>query len=152
MANMTLTQWAIVLNNLKEENQEVEIVWLDGTDEWALCHDCEIFEDGFVSEYQAYDYLVDIEKQVELLPQIIDELKEICNNENINLQESVENIMDSHEIVYNKKEYIWGNHELHLDETGTWKYYHLYDNELCDMDYSTVHYMAWVMLESLEKN
>lgn len=66
MARMTLTQWAIVLNNLKEENQDVEILWLDDTDEWILCHDCEIFEDGFATENQAYEYLNYIKKKVDL--------------------------------------------------------------------------------------
>ena len=151
MARMTLTQWAIVLNNLKEENQDVEILWLDDTDEWVLCHDCELFEDGFATENQAYEYLNYIEKKVEKLPLIIDDLKEISNNENIDLQESVEKIMNYHEYIFNKTEYNWGNNEVYLDgETDEWKYYTLF-NELRDMDYSMVQYMAWVMLESLEK-
>ena len=66
MTRMTLTEWKIVLNNLKEENQDVEILWLDDTDEWILCHDCEIFEDGFATENQAYEYLNYIKKKVDL--------------------------------------------------------------------------------------
>ena len=59
--------------------------------------------------------------------------------------------MNYHEYIFNKTEYNWGNNEVYLDgKTDEWKYYTLF-NELRDMDYSMVQYMAWVMLESLEK-
>ncbi|TCI26668.1 hypothetical protein EVJ32_04655 [Exiguobacterium sp. SH5S4] len=50
---ISLTQWNTILNNLEEQNEEVEIVWLDSGDEWCLCNDCELFEDGFKDEDEA---------------------------------------------------------------------------------------------------
>ena len=50
---INLTQWNTVLNNLEEQGEEVEAIWLDGGDEWVLCNDCELFEDGFKDESEA---------------------------------------------------------------------------------------------------
>ena len=56
---LTLEQWETVLENLKEFNQEVEVVWLEGClsngdGEWVICDDCELIEDGFKSEQEAW--------------------------------------------------------------------------------------------------
>lgn len=56
---LTLEQWETVMGNLKECNEEVEVVWLEsclanGDGEWAICNDCELFEDGFDSEEEAW--------------------------------------------------------------------------------------------------
>ena len=56
---LTLEQWETVMGNLKECNEEVEAVWLEGClangdGEWAICNDCELFEDGFDSEEEAW--------------------------------------------------------------------------------------------------
>ena len=56
---LTLEQWETVLENLKEFNEEIEVVWLEsclanGDGEWAICNDCELFEDGFDSEEEAW--------------------------------------------------------------------------------------------------
>lgn len=60
-----LVQWNTILNNLEEQNEEVEIVWLDSGDEWCLCNDCELFEDGFKNEDEASHRLYMVEKAVE---------------------------------------------------------------------------------------
>ena len=44
------------------ERIDVEVVWLEGTDEWCLCCDCELFEDGFKSEQEARERLESLEK------------------------------------------------------------------------------------------
>ena len=43
---------------------EVEIVWLDGSDEYVLCSDCELFEDGFNTEQQAQERLTYLENEL----------------------------------------------------------------------------------------
>lgn len=58
-ARLTLEQWETVLENLKEFNEEIEVVWLEsclanGDDEWVICSDCELLEDGFDSEEEAW--------------------------------------------------------------------------------------------------
>lgn len=49
----TLDTWENILRNLAEEGEEVEVIYLDSTDEWCLCFDCEMFEDDFNSEEEA---------------------------------------------------------------------------------------------------
>lgn len=46
------------------ERIEVEVVWLDGTDEWCLCSGCELFEDGFETEREAQERLDYLEKKL----------------------------------------------------------------------------------------
>ena len=57
---LTLEQWETVLENLKEFNEEVEVVWLEGClpngdGEWVICDDCELIEDGFEITDAGYD-------------------------------------------------------------------------------------------------
>lgn len=60
---LDLETWKNIFRNTKQNNEEIEIVWLDevGTEgEWCLCVDCELFEDGFKTENEArqrLDYL-----------------------------------------------------------------------------------------------
>lgn len=61
---LTIDSWANILRNLEYDSLEVEVLWLDGTDEYCLCEDCELFEDGFETEKQAYDRLEEIQKLV----------------------------------------------------------------------------------------
>lgn len=67
MKRLTLKEWKIIIENLQAENLEVEIVWLDSDDEFVLCHDCELFEDGFQTEEQAYSRLEKILSSLENL-------------------------------------------------------------------------------------
>jgi hypothetical protein len=46
-----------------EQRIEVEVVWLDSSDEWCLCCGTELFEDGFKSEKEAQDRLDYLEHQ-----------------------------------------------------------------------------------------
>ena len=54
----TIETWKNIIRNVSEDvdseyGNEVEVVWLDGTDEWCLCHGTELFEDGFATEREA---------------------------------------------------------------------------------------------------
>lgn len=68
MAKLNLETWKNIFRNLEEEGEEVEVVWLDGgcadNDEWCLCFDCELFEDGFKTEQEAIDRLEELRKQL----------------------------------------------------------------------------------------
>lgn len=61
---LSLYEWKDVLRNLAEEGEEVEIQWLESTNEYVLCHECELFEDGFKTEEEANTRLEDIYKQL----------------------------------------------------------------------------------------
>lgn len=62
MKRLNLETWKNIFRNTIESNEEIEIVWLDGADEWCLCVDCELFEDGFKSEEEARERLEFLEK------------------------------------------------------------------------------------------
>lgn len=66
---LALSEWKDILRNLSEEGEEVEVIWLEGDgiapSEYVLCHDCEVFEDGFKTEEEANARLEDIYKQLE---------------------------------------------------------------------------------------
>lgn len=49
--------WENIFRNTQEADEEVEIVWLDSSDDWCLCNDCELFEDGFATEQEARERL-----------------------------------------------------------------------------------------------
>jgi hypothetical protein len=62
--------WSTIFRNLQEMDEEdyydgtvdwVEVQWLDGTDEWVLCHGEELFEDGFKTEEEAQQRLTYLE-------------------------------------------------------------------------------------------
>lgn len=61
---LPLAQWENIFRNLHEDNEYVEIVWLDGTDEWVLCFDCELFEDGFKTEKEAMERLDYLQREL----------------------------------------------------------------------------------------
>ena len=63
MKQLTMSQWKTIFNNLQETEEEVEIQWLDSTNEWCLCCDCELFEDGFTSEREAMNRLHELENK-----------------------------------------------------------------------------------------
>lgn len=65
--------WKNIFNNLLDLDPEdyydgevswVEIIWLDGTDEWCLCFGEELFEDGFKTEREAMDRLSYLENKL----------------------------------------------------------------------------------------
>lgn len=56
----------------------VEVIWLDGTDEWALCYGEELFEDGFKTEKEAQERLESLE---ELLLKCDTQIKDILNSD-----------------------------------------------------------------------
>lgn len=63
---LSIESWKNIFNNLEEENEEVEVVYLDSGNseygEWCLCFECEMFEDGFKSEKQAMERLEQVQK------------------------------------------------------------------------------------------
>lgn len=66
MKKLDLETWKNIFRNLQEMDEEdyyddgvdwVEVMWLDGTDEWCLCYGTELFEDGFETEKEAQERL-----------------------------------------------------------------------------------------------
>ena len=63
---LSLNQWKYIIRNLSELDStdefgnEVEILWLEDTDEWVLCHGYELFEDGFKTEKEAWQRYMEI--------------------------------------------------------------------------------------------
>ena len=70
MEKLSFEEWKTIITNVNEcdENDEfgndIEVLWLDDTDEWALCHGYEIFEDGFKTEKEAWERLKEIYNNV----------------------------------------------------------------------------------------
>ena len=62
---LAIKVWENIFRNTRENNEDVEAVWLDSGDEWCLACDCEMFEDGFQSEKEALKRLEDVEKAVD---------------------------------------------------------------------------------------
>ena len=70
MKKLSLQEWNTIINNIRELEDdefgnEVEILWLDGTDEWCLCHGYELFEDGFATEHEAWQRYEQILQELE---------------------------------------------------------------------------------------
>lgn len=61
---LSLSEWKDVLRNLSEEGEEVEVIWLESTNEYVLCHESELYEDGFKTEEEANARLEDVYKQL----------------------------------------------------------------------------------------
>lgn len=119
---MGLNTWSIVLKNLAEENEEVEILWMDscGDDEelgYALCHDCEMFEYGFKTECEAITRLNEVYVLTELLDNfILPQLEEELNGEYINERQYSYLIRNIDEIALQMIEFYEQNENL--DELG----------------------------------
>jgi len=64
MERLTVEEWKTVLSNLAKEGAEVEVVWLESTDEYVLCHESELFEDGYTGELEAQQRLEDVYRQL----------------------------------------------------------------------------------------
>ena len=60
---LTDFQWQNVFSNL-EKGEELEVLYLDGTKEWAICTEFELLEDGFKTENEAYERLGEIENKL----------------------------------------------------------------------------------------
>ena len=64
----TLKEWATIIENIEEWNEngefgnEMEVLYLESTEEYVLCLGCEIFEDGFKTETQAWERYEEILK------------------------------------------------------------------------------------------
>ena len=66
MEKLSFEEWKTIITNVNECDKndefgnEIEVLWLDDTDEWALCHGYELFEDGFKTEKEAWKRLKEI--------------------------------------------------------------------------------------------
>ena len=70
MEKLSFEEWKTIITNVNECDKndefgnEIEVLWLDDTDEWALCHGYELFEDGFKTEKEAWERLKEIYNNV----------------------------------------------------------------------------------------
>ena len=70
MGKLSFEEWETIITNVNEcdENDEfgneIEVLWLDDTDEWVLCHGYELFEEGFKTEKEARERLKEIYNNV----------------------------------------------------------------------------------------
>lgn len=70
MKKQSNEMWKNIFRNLAEDDEEVEVIWLDNgkgsadNNEWCLCHDTEMFEQGFKSEKEATDRLRELEDKL----------------------------------------------------------------------------------------
>lgn len=64
MQRLTVEQWTNILRNVEEDNDEIEVLWLDTDDEWVLACNYELFEDGFKTEKEAISRLDDISELI----------------------------------------------------------------------------------------
>lgn len=66
MKRISLDVWANILRNTAENNEEVEVIWLDDVPPnpypYALVCDCELFEDDFETEKEAQDRLDEVKR------------------------------------------------------------------------------------------
>lgn len=68
MQRQSLNTWKTIFKNLAEDDQEVEVTWLDPGDassgEWCLHWENELFEDGFATEKEANERLEYLQSQL----------------------------------------------------------------------------------------
>ena len=150
MRKLNLMDWERILNNCKENNEDIEVLWLDGIDKYGLVIECDVLE-TFYHEKTAYEFLAMVEDNVERISEVKSRLKDIINNKQNDLNECIENILEYDEMVFFEESYIWGNVELVFDyDEETWQYIDLYGKYYA-VDYELVNYMSRVLLEDIEK-
>ena len=70
MEKLSFEEWKTIITNVNECDEddefgtEIEVLWLDDTDEWVLCHGYELFEEGFKTEKEARERLKEIYNNV----------------------------------------------------------------------------------------
>lgn len=70
MEKLSFEEWKIIITNVNECDEDdefgndIEVLWLESTDEWVLCHGYEVFEDGFKTEKEARERLKEIHDNV----------------------------------------------------------------------------------------
>ena len=67
MRRLHLDVWKNIIRNTNELGEDIEILWLDDTDEYVLCCDTEIFEDGFKDEREANRRLEEVQEELGML-------------------------------------------------------------------------------------
>lgn len=58
---LSMGTWENIFRNTQESGEDIEIQWLDGSDEWCLCCGEELFEDGYKTEQEAQERLDHLE-------------------------------------------------------------------------------------------
>lgn len=70
MEKLSFEEWKTIITNVNECGEddefgnEIEVLWLDDTDEWVLCYGYELFEEGFKTEKEARERLKEIYNNV----------------------------------------------------------------------------------------
>ncbi len=57
MSQLPMETWENIFRNTQAAGEEVEVIYLDSGDEWGLCCDEDVFEDGYSSEQEAQERL-----------------------------------------------------------------------------------------------
>jgi hypothetical protein len=150
MRNLNLMDWERILNNCKENDEDIELLWIDDIEKYGLVIECDLLE-TFYNERMAYEFLTTVYESIERIPEIKNHLKDIINNKQNNLDECIESILEYNEMIFFEEEYIWGNIELVFDyDEATWKYIDLRGGYY-DIDYELVNYMSRLLLDDIEK-
>ena len=147
MEKLTIKQWEEILEILKGDNEELEIVFSED-EKYTLCCEWETFETGYETWQNAKDRVNEIQENVKRLADVRLELMEIYSGR-IELEQSVNKLLDIDYFLHGSRNYKWGNNELFIDdETGEWRYITIYESEY-DMDLQMVQYMAGALLKEI---
>ena len=147
MKKLTIKQWEEILEILKDDNEELKIVFRED-EKYTLCCEWETFETGYETWQNAKDRINEIEDSVKRLADVRYQLMEIYSGK-FDLQESVEMTLQTMYFLYGYRSYTWGNNELFIDdETGKWKYITIYESEY-DMDLKTIQSITGEILKEI---
>ena len=147
MTKLTIKAWEEILGILKEDNEELEIVFRED-EKYTLCCEWETFETGYETWQNAKDRISEIEMNVKKLSDVRLELMEIYSGK-FDPQESVERVLNIYYFLNGYRNYTWGNNELFIDdETGKWKYITIYESEY-DMDLKTIQSITGEILKGI---
>ena len=70
MEKLSFEEWKTIITKVNECDEydefgnEIEVLWLDDTDEWVRCYGYELFEEGFKTEKEARERLKEIYNNV----------------------------------------------------------------------------------------
>lgn len=72
MKRLSNEEWKNIFRNMNDLHSDeilefghwIEVVWLDGSDEWVLSYAYEVFEDGFKTERDAQLRLAQLESEL----------------------------------------------------------------------------------------
>ena len=146
MKKLTIKQWEEILEILKGDNEELEIVFSED-EKYTLRCEWETFETGYETWQNAKDRINEIEDSVKRLADVRYQLMEIYSGK-FDLQESVEMTLQTMYFLYGYCIYSWGNYQLFMDENMKWKYVTIYESEY-DMDLKCIQTMTGEILKEI---